>query len=154
MNDGWTIAGSLGEVVAGAASVVGLFFVGFQIRQATKSEELTTLVAFYKDVTEIEDRLERSEDKRKTYFEFLNFLETYAAACNSDLPCGKAKEMIVEKVCTSIAVIQNTPDLHNSFTESITSSSTFTELVKFIQLNQLVIAKLTYEQREVKRVGR
>ena len=127
----------------------GFVFVGYQIREARKGSELTALLTFFKNVTDAEDRMQRSaiENKQQVYFEFLNLLETYAAACNSNLLSGKAEDMVVDKLCSSVAVIQDTEELHGAFTIAVTDSSTFEELVKFIKSHRDDISLRTLEMR-------
>jgi hypothetical protein len=154
VTDGWTVLGSLGEFIGGIGSAAGLLFVGYQIRQSRKDSELKSLLDFLEQMTRAEDRLQHpnSEDKEQAYFEFLNLLETYAAIINSGLVFGKSNEMIVDKLCSSVAEIQSIEELHKLFETAVTSSNTFEELVKFNEQHRVIISQKFQEALNSRRI--
>jgi hypothetical protein len=154
VTDGWTILGSVGEFVGGIASATGLFFIGYQIRQSRKDSELKSLVDFLEQMTRAEDRLQQPNagGNQQAYFEFLNLLETYSGAINSGLVSGKSKEMIVDKLCSCVAEIENIKELHKSFETAVTSSNTFAELVKFNERHRVMISQKFHEALNSRRI--
>ncbi|MFZ3325940.1 MAG: hypothetical protein WA231_08645 [Methylocella sp.] len=141
---------AIGQVIAAGAAAFGLIFVGCQIRDARKTADLNALREFLRGVTEREDPLlnaDSNEKKRQTFNEFLNFLEINAAADNRGLFPKTTRFIVVEKLCTSIAVIQEAPNWHGPFCEAVTSSTTFVELGKFMKRNRKEINDRVAELR-------
>jgi hypothetical protein len=140
---------AIGQVIAAGIAAFGLIFVGYQTRHARKTADLQALVEFLRGVTEREDRLnaESNGKKRQAFNEFLNFLEAYAAADNRGLLPKTTRSIVVDKLCTSIAVIQEAPDWHGPFCEAVTSSTTFVELGKFMKRNRETINERAAELR-------
>jgi hypothetical protein len=145
----WTTVAAIGQVIAAGVAAFGLIFVGRQIRDARKTADLHALREFLRGVTEHEDRLsnpDSNEKKRQAFNEFLNFLEVNAAADNRNL-FPKTTRLIVDKLSTSIAVIQETPGWRGPFCEAVTSSTTFVELGKFMKRNRKAINDRVAELR-------
>jgi|GEM_PF-4265352 len=133
---------AIGQVIAAGAAAFGLIFVGRQIRDARKTADLHALQEFLRGVTEREDRVltaDSNEKKRQAFNEFLNFLEVNAAADNKDLYPKTTSSIVVDKLCTSIAEIQEAPAWHDQICEAVRSSTTFVELGKFMKRNRTAI---------------
>jgi hypothetical protein len=146
----WTVAAAAGQVVAAAAAITTLFFVGVQIRIARKTADLQALQEFVKSAAEREACLlsaDTDAKKQQAFFEFLNFLEMNAAAVNGDLFHGKSRTIAVDKLCTSIAVIQEHSAWRDKFNHAITASTTFEELAKFMRCQRKVIECRSHEFR-------
>lgn len=152
----WTMVAAIGQVIAAGVAAFGLIFaafglifVGRQIRDARKTADLHALQEFLRAVTEREDRLnaDSNEKKLQAFNEFLNFLEVNAAADNNDLFPKTTRLIVVDKLCTSIAVIQEAPDWHRLFCEAVTCSTTFVELHKFMKCNRKAINRRVAELR-------
>jgi len=143
----WAIAV---QIVTAICSVCGLFFLAWQIKAARKNSDLVALQTFFKTVTELEDRLLKSkigQEKEQVILEFINFLEVCAAADNRRLFPKTTSALVVDKLCSSIAAMQLTPEIHELFKSSITTSTTFNELGKFMQRNRSSIADRALEMK-------
>lgn len=141
-NEEWAIAAAAGQVVAAATAVVALFFVGVQIRVARQTADLQALQEFLRSATEREACLRDSETdhkKQQAFWEFLNFLEVNAAAVNGGLFHHVSRSIVVDKLCTSIAVIQENAEWHDQFHQAVTASTTFAELAKFMKRERQTI---------------
>ena len=149
-NEDWTIAAAAGQIVAAVAAVIGLFFVGFQVKVARKTADLQALQEFVRSAMEREACLinaDAEQKKQQAFFEFLNFMEMNAAAINGDLFHNKTRSLAVEKLCTSIVVIQANPAFHDHFCQAVTNSTTFDELGKFMKRERKTITVLDMEFR-------
>lgn len=141
---------AIGQVAATIISGCGLFFIGYQIRLATRGADLQTLQEFLKSATEREARLceaETDEKKRHAFNEFMNFLEIYAAATNGKLLPNTARNIVVDKLCTSIAVLQGEPAWLDQIGATINNSTTFSELSEFYSQHQTEIGRYEQEQK-------
>jgi hypothetical protein len=140
---------AIGQLITAGVAALGLIFVGCQIRDARKTADRQALREFLRGVTEREDRLiaDSNGKKRQAFNEFLNFLEVNAAADNRELFPKTTRSIVVDKLCTSIAVIQEAPDWHGPFCEAVTSSTTFVELGKFMKRNRKAISDRVAELR-------
>jgi hypothetical protein len=149
-NESWARVAAVSQAIAAVAAVFGLWFVGCQIRYARKTADLQALLEFLKGVTEQEDRLlnaDQNEKKQQAFNELLNFLEAIAAADNKDLFPKTARSIIVDKLCTSIAEIQEAPAWHDQICEAVRSLTTFVELGKFMKRNRKAIHDRVAELR-------
>lgn len=149
-NEEWAIAAAAGQVVAAGAAVLALLFVGVQIRVARKTADLQALQEFVRSATEREARLRSASDqeKQQAFFEFLNFLEMNAAAVNGGLFHNKSRAMVIDKLCTSIVVIQENPAWHPHFVEAVMTATTFSDLQKFMERERKTIEKRAAEFRK------
>jgi Mg/Co/Ni transporter MgtE len=140
---------AVGQLIAALAAVGGLLFVGRQIRDARKTADLTALFEFLKDITKREDRFlnAASGEKRQAFNELLNFLEVTAAADNNNLFHKTTRTIVIDKICTSIAEIQEAPSWHNEICFAVRSSTTFVELRKFMERNRKAISDRVVELR-------
>ncbi len=131
----WTEIAAIGQAIAAISAVAGLFFVGFQIRAAHRSSDLQTLQEFFRTATEREHALLESKgreaDQIKAFIEFINFLETYAAAYNKRLLPSVSREQISDKLTESLASIESNSLWSNRLNEAVTGPSALKELMAF-----------------------
>ncbi len=71
--------------------------------------------------------------QRHAFVEFMNFLEIYAAAVNTKLLVGVAREIVEDKIVDSIVEVMITPQWHDDIEQSIRSPTTYTHLGRFIR---------------------
>jgi hypothetical protein len=150
----WTKVAAIAQVVATIISGCGLFFVGYQIRLAKRGADLQAMQEFLKSATEREERLceaETDEKKRHAFNEFMNFLEIYAAAANKNLLPNTARNIVVDKLCTSIAVLHGEPAWLDQIGAAIKNSTTFIEVRKVCE--RLDPPKSTATQKQKRRRG-
>jgi len=140
---------AIGQVIAAGAAVFALVYVGRQISDARKTADFQALQEFLRSVTEREDRLntDSNEKKRQAFNEFLNFLEVHAAVNNNKLFPKTTRSIVVDKLCTSIAEIQEAHAWHDQICEAVRSSTTFVELRKFMKRNRKAINDRVAELR-------
>lgn len=141
----WTVIAGIGQAVAAAAAVAGLIFVGWQISAARKTADLQALQEFVRGAAYHETRLsdaETGEKKTQAFFEFMNFLETIAAAINTGLFPRTTKKFAHQKLRDSLAVLQAEPQWHQHIEQAITSANTFEEIRIFIQRNKAEINRV------------
>ncbi|MGI8569391.1 MAG: hypothetical protein ACR2KT_10140 [Methylocella sp.] len=149
-NEDWAMVAAVGQAIAAIAAVVGLWFVGCQIRYARKTADLQAMQEFFSCITEREDRLinaDSNDKKRQAFNELLNFLEVSAAADNNELFPKATRSIVIDKPCTSIAEIQEAPAWHNQICDAVRSSTTFVELGKFMKRNRKAIKDRVVELR-------
>lgn len=133
------------QCVAALAAVVGLPFIGKQIRAARLSADLQSLQTFYRDAQEHERALiaaPTSAAKDQAFVEFLNFLELYAAAVNGGLFPKVSRRIATEKLRDSIAVITEMTDWHDKLQDAITSAYTFNSLRDFTRREKAAIESI------------
>lgn len=141
----WTALAAIGQLAAAAVGLIGLVFVGVQVRATRKTSDFQNLLEFDRRAAEREDALLRAETeatKKQAFFEFLNFLETHAAALNAKLLPGKSRQLIREKLINSIAVITEEPPWHQTLFDGVTSPTAFAELAKFMRREKGAIDSL------------
>jgi hypothetical protein len=146
----WTVAAAASQVVAAVAAVAALIFVGVQIRVARQTADLHALQEFMKSATEREASVrdaDNDQKKQQAFWEFLNFLEVNAAAFNGGLFHGKSRSIVVDKLCSSIAVIQENTAWHPLFRDAVTTTTTFAELADFMKQKRGIIEARSLELR-------
>lgn len=132
----WEIATAIGEILAGGSAVIGLFFVGAQVRAAKRSTDFQILQAFNRGVAEREDAFLNAPNqnrKNQAFIELLNFLEVHAAAYNEKLLPPTSRNIIGDCLANSVAAIQLAPEWANKVGDSVRTASTFEELARFIR---------------------
>jgi hypothetical protein len=133
-----TVFSGIGLFVSG----IGLFVAAHQTRAARKSSDFETLITLESAIREREGVLlagDSDAKKSQAFVEFLNFLETVAAALNGKLLQKTTRTLAEDKLCSSIAAIQNSPAWYGELQRAITSSTTFMELAKFISRHRSAI---------------
>ena len=147
------LASAIGQCAAAVAAVLGLGFIGWQIREARKTSDFQSLQAFLRDTKEHEHALLKAgtaEARDQAFIEFLNFLEAYAAALNGRLFPKITRSIVREKLIDSIAVIEEAPAWHVKLEEAVTSATTFQCLGQFIG-NERAVIKAVVNAREASR---
>lgn len=131
----WTEVAAIGQAIAAIAGIVGLFFVGFQLRASRQSTDLKNLQKFFEETTNREHALfaskESETDQSKAFVEFVNFLEIYAAAYNKRLIGGISREQIRDQLIETLAVIETNTWSCKKLNEAVTSRSALKELRHF-----------------------
>jgi hypothetical protein len=141
----WTALAAIGQLAAAAAALIGLIFVGLEVRATRKTSDFHNLLEFDRRAAEREHALLRAENeatKKQAFFEFMNFLETHAAALNAKLLPRKSRQLVREKLVDSIAVITEEPSWHQTIVDGITSPTAFAELRKFMGREKRAIDNL------------
>jgi uncharacterized membrane protein YebE (DUF533 family) len=134
----------IGQLIAVASAVAALVFVGWQIKQARKAADFSTLKDFLRDVKEHQDALLSVAPKGKeaAFVEFMNFLKIYALALDQKLVPKVSRKLIAQTLCESVACLWNAPNIHHLIVKAYTSPETFENLIKFAQKNEEKIEKL------------
>ena len=120
-------------------------FIGTQIRDSRKSADFQNLLEFDRRAAERENALlcaETEATKKQAFFEFVNFLETRAAALNARLLPRVSRKHVREKLINSIVVITEELSWHQTLFEGVTSATTFAELTKFMRREKRTIGGL------------
>jgi hypothetical protein len=141
----WVTDANIAQVVVAVASVAGLFFVGAQVHGARKTSDLQALYDFAARAEAIEARLNEAPDARvhrRVVYEFLNFLETTAAAYRRRLFGRASREIAHDKLVDSLATIWAMPEMIPIIEAGVTSGTTFLEIRKFITENKKAIVGL------------
>ena len=133
-----------GQLIASAAAVAALGFVGWQIKLARKAADFSTLKNFLRDVKEYQDALLSAAPERKdaAFVEFMNFLEIYALALDQKLVPKVSRKLIAQTLCESLACIWNAPKFHPLIENAYTSPETFEKLIDFAKKNESKIEEL------------
>lgn len=120
-----------GQLIASAAAVAALGFVGWQIKLARKAADFSTLKNFLRDVKEYQDALLSAAPERKdaAFVEFMNFLEIYALALDQKLVPKVSRKLIAQTLCESLACIWNAPKFHPLIENAYTSPETSKNLL-------------------------
>lgn len=141
----WTALAAIGQLGAAAAALIGLVFVGLEVRATRKTSDFHNLLEFDRRAAKREDALlcaETEATKKQAFFEFVNFLETHAAGLNAKLLPRKSRQLIREKLIDSIAVITEKPSWHQTIADGVTSPTAFAELRKFMRREKRAIDNL------------
>ncbi|MGJ0507169.1 MAG: hypothetical protein ACR652_08535 [Methylocystis sp.] len=142
MTEATDLASAIGQCVGAAAAVLGLGFIGWQVKEARKTSDIQSLQAFLRDTKEHEHALLEAktvEAKDQSFIELLNFLEAYAAAINGGLFPKITRDIVREKLIDSIAVITESDAWHVKLAEAVTSESTFQCLRQFMRKEKAAI---------------
>ena len=134
--EGWSILSAIGSLVAGVAALLGLPFIGWQVRAARKTSDLQALQSFSTEMQKCEERLlaAKCEKSREAAFnDLLNLLELNAAALNAGLFPRTTRRLAREKIRDSLLVIESAKEWHSKFLQSITTETTFSEILLFIR---------------------
>jgi hypothetical protein len=129
-----------------AAALIGLIFIGWQIRLSRKTSDfqvLTELVDGFQRHEEALNSAQCAESKHRAFINFLNFLEFCTASSNDGLLHGTSKKIVDLKVRDSLAIIQASPDWHANLEVAISSPETFEEITKFYKANKDCINSLS-----------
>lgn len=140
---------AIGQLIAAAAAVFGLGFVGWQVRSSRRSGDLTALQKFLSDCREREHGLyEAPEGARgRRFYELLDHFEVYAAAYNHKLIERVSRGLVREKLRDSVATIEMAPQWHGHVETAVTSESTYKELALFIRKERNAINSLISKRR-------
>lgn len=142
MTEATDLASAIGQCVGAAAAILGLGFIGWQVREARKTSDIQSLQAFLRDTKEHEHALleaKTADAKDQAFIEFLNFLEAYAAAINGGLFSKITRDIVREKLIDSIAVITESEAWHAKLVEAVTSETTFQCLRQFAGKEKVAI---------------
>ena len=118
---------------------LGLFINAVQYWRGRKLSTLQHILDFFKSTNEREASLADAQDenaRRHAFVEFLNFLEIYSAAVNSNVFAGVADELVRDKLIDTIDVLESFPQWHHEVAKSKTSATTYKQLARFIKRNE------------------
>lgn len=125
------------QLGASIAAAIGLLISGWQFWRNRQAATLQHIQDFLRSMNERESALASSQDdpakQRHAFVEYLNFLEVYAAAANSGLFVGVARELVCDKILESLVVLDAAPDWHQQIEISISSGSTYSHIRKFMR---------------------
>lgn len=133
---------AIGQCASAVFALGGLGFIGWQIKEAKKTADLQALQTFMKDARDHEQALLKDstpEQKEQAFVEFLNFLETSAAAVNGGLFPKVSREIVSTKLRDSIVVISEATEWHEKFANAVTSHDTFKHLAEFMKKRRIEI---------------
>ena len=147
----WEVATAIGQVLAGGSAVIGLVFVGLQIRAARRTADIQTLQEFNRSTIEREFAFlnaDNSNRKEQAFVELLNFLEVNAAAFNGRLLPAVSRKIIRDSLANSIAAIQLAPAWAEKFGDLVRTISTFEELGRFMRTERKAINAIVEMMRK------
>lgn len=133
-----SLCSSLLAWIEAFAALIGLLFVGFQIRLARRSSDLQTLMHFVEGFRQHEHRLMSSKninEQRVAFVDLLNLIETWAAAYNEKLLRGASRKMAKQKLRDALAIVQADKNWGEELASSISSKDTFSEIHTFYSKN-------------------
>ncbi|MGA0565557.1 hypothetical protein ACO2RV_24325 [Ancylobacter sp. VNQ12] len=105
----WAALSAIGTLVSAVPAMLGLWFVGIQIRAATKVADIELLQQFLATAAQLErGMLEAAsvEAKDATFFEYLNYLEFLAAGLKKGIFARLSREFIRDKLLDAFAMIE------------------------------------------------
>lgn len=153
---GWEIATAIGQILAGGSAVVGLFFVGMQLRAASRATDFQILQEFSRGTMAREDAFLNAPDedkKNQAFVDFLNFLEIHAAAFNGGLLPTVSRKIIADSLANSVAAIQLTPEWAEKVANAVRTVATFDELATFIRIEKKKIDSIGQMMRQQQQYG-
>ncbi|WP_438346794.1 hypothetical protein [Methylorubrum populi] len=148
----WSAISALGTVAQAVTALVGLLFVGTQIRQARKTGDLQSLQDFLRAAKDHEHALINSgsdEDREKAFYEFVNFLEIQAAALRGGLFSSVTRRIVREKIRDSVAVIEDIEPWMAKLESAISSETTFEHLRRFCKRERRYIDRVKRARADV-----
>jgi hypothetical protein len=125
----------IAQLVSSFAAACGLFLTGWQLIRTRRVADLQALQKFFESANAQEAALANETDQRKkvhAFYEFLNFLEVYAAAHNKRLFARGSEEMVRHKLEDSCIELEQSPSWHQEIEKASDRATTFAELRKFI----------------------
>jgi len=150
----WEAVAAVGQIIAAAAAVIGLVFVGLQVRAAKRATDLRNLQGFVNSTIERENAFlnaEGNHKKEQAFVELLNFLEINAAAVNGNLLPSVSRKIVRDSLINSVAAIQLEPFWAAQFVNAIRTVATFEELVRFMSTHKNQIAATVKMLQQSKR---
>jgi hypothetical protein len=147
----WTAAAAVGQLVAAASAVAGLFFLGAQVRAGHHISDVQILQEFTRETTARELALLQAETdshKRRAFVEYLNFLEIYAGAMNGRLLPPVSRKLISDSLSNALATIQTNAAWSEQLFDAIRTTSTFEEIGRFLSENKKIISEKAEAFRE------
>jgi hypothetical protein len=145
----WVMIGALGSVGSTVVAGVGLYFVGWQIREARKASDLESLVEFYRAVelretnfsSAVRNETSDGESVDEAYHSLLNLLEVYAGAHNMGLLLKASRDFVRDKLLDAAVLIESNPRWRDKRAAAILSDATFSEWDRFLvrHKNELTI---------------
>lgn len=148
----WSAISAIGTIAQAATALVGLLFVGTQIRQARKTGDLQSLQEFLRATKAHEHALINSiidEDREKAFYEFMNFLEIQAAALRGKLFSSVTRKIVREKIRDSVAVIEDIEPWMAKLEAAISSETTFEHLRAFCKRERRHIDRVKRARADV-----
>lgn len=130
----WSAISALGTIAQAVTALLGLLFVGTQIRQARRTGDLQSLQEFLRATKDHEHALinaSNDEHREKGFYEFINFLEIQAAALQGNLFSSVTRKIVREKIRDSVAVIEDIEPWMAKLDAAISSDTTFEHLRDF-----------------------
>jgi hypothetical protein len=132
------------QVAGTFAAAAGLFVNAWQFWRNRKATTLQHLQELFRTMNEREAALSEAKGDEPKYIhafvEFLNFLEIYSAALNTNLFIGAAREIARDKVLDSIVALDSMPHWHGEIENSITSGVTYKHISLLMRRERRVIA--------------
>lgn len=132
---GWVDAA---QVLSGIAATVALGFNAYAIQSQNKATASAALHQLQERSERYDARLHEAlgtEDFRRRFVEFVNFLEILATSINKALYPKVARKAATNQLLESLSLLQTTPGAAELMTELIDSPNTFNDVRAFIRQN-------------------
>jgi hypothetical protein len=136
----WSLAADVATVSATAIAAVGLIWTALSLRASTRASDLNSLFLVTGHITEAEARLVTSRDdpiqQDVDFNNYLNMLETLAAAINGGLFGSVSSRITSDRLCNDIAILMSSDWSRERIEQAVTSPETFCEVSAFYRKNK------------------
>lgn len=143
----WSIASNVATVASAALAAFGLIWTAFTLRASTRASDLNSLFQMTGQIAAAEARLASSKDdpvqENADFNNYLNTLETLAAAINGGLFGRVSKRIASDRLCNDIAILMSSEWSRERIDRAVSSPETFCEMSAFNRKNRRRIAAHT-----------
>ncbi|MBL0403649.1 hypothetical protein JKG68_06700 [Microvirga aerilata] len=128
----WSLAADVATVGATAIAAIGLIWTALSLRASTRASDLNSLFLMTGHITAAEARLFASRDdpiqQDVDFNNYLNMLETLAAAINGGLFGSVSSKIASDRLCNDIAILMSSDWSRQRIERAVTSPETFCEI--------------------------
>ena len=137
---GWSIASNVATVASAALAAFGLIWTALTLRASTRASDLNSLFQMTGQIAAAEARLTVSKDdpiqEDADFNNYLNTLETLAAAINGGLFGSVSKRIASDRLCNDLAILMSSEWSRERIIRAVSSPETFCEMSTFNQRNR------------------
>jgi hypothetical protein len=136
----WGLAANLATVGATVVAALGLFWTAYSLRASTRASDLNSLFLMTGHISAAEAQMAASKDdptqQDADFNNYLNMLETLAAAINGGLFGPVSKRIASDRLCNDISILMSGEWSRERIERAVTSPETFCEMAAFHRKNK------------------
>lgn len=144
----WAALSAIGTLASAIITMMGLWFVGIQIRTATKVSDIEVLQQFLATAAELEREMREAgsvDAKDAAFFEYLNYLEFLAAGLQRNIFARLSREFISDKLLDALAMVE----FYEPWSAKLDLAKSTPNAMKYIELYRLKERRLIEKRKEI-----